>query len=249
MTTTQPLAGKTALVIGGSRGIGAAIVRRLAADGASIAFTFANAAQKADALVAAVERDGGRAAALKADSADAAALSTAIDAAAATLGGLDILVHNAGLLILGPVQDFSLEDFDRIHAVNVRGVFVAVKAAVPHLRRGGRIVTIGSITRGAARAAGSTIYGTTKAAVARMVRGLAWDLAEQGITINDVQPGPTATDMNPADGPMIEYLIAANPSRRLGRPEEIADLVAYLAGPAPSYINGAGITIDGGFTA
>ncbi len=246
---SPPLAGKTALIIGGSRGIGAAIVRRLAADGATVAFTFNGAREQAQTLAAEITAGGGRATALQADSGDATALTATIDQAAEILGGLDILVNNAGILIPGGIASYSLEDFDRMYAVNVRAVFVAVKAALPHIRRGGRVVTIGSITQGRQGAPGSTIYGMTKAAVARLVRGLAWDLAPYGITINDVQPGPTATDIIPMDGPIPERLRQASPLGRLGEPAEIANLVAFLVGPQATYMNGAGLTIDGGFAA
>jgi 3-oxoacyl-[acyl-carrier protein] reductase len=248
--TALSLADKTVLVIGGSRGIGAAVVRRLADEGAAVAFTYAKAQAPADALALDITAKGGRALAIQADSADAAALTAAIDRAAAALGGtIDILVNNAGILVLGQLDDFSLEDFDRSWAVNVRGLFVAVKAAVKHMRRGARILVIGSMTSGRAGAPGSTVYGMTKAAVKRMVRGLTWDLAARGIAINNVEPGPTVTDMNPAGGPHEDWLIKANPQGRLAEASEIADLVAYLAGPGATRINGASLIIDGGMVA
>ncbi|TCW09361.1 3-oxoacyl-[acyl-carrier protein] reductase [Raoultella sp. BIGb0138] len=247
--TTAALSGKTALVIGGSRGIGAAIVAKLAADGAAVAFTWVTPSQHIAQRLAEFQQAGQNVQALQADSADPVALSDAVKRAATALGGLDILVYNAGMLKTGPIDDFSLADFDRMYAVNVRGPFVAVNAALAHLRRGGRIITTGSIAGEKAGAPGSTVYGLTKAAVARMVRGLAWDLAERGITVNDVQPGPVVSDMTPGTGDIGEWLRQANPQKRLGNPEEVANLVSWLAGPESSYVNGAGFKVDGGFTA
>ena len=249
MAGNGSLSGKKAMVVGGSRGIGAAIVKRLAREGATVVFTYVSHADRARALVANIESEGGRAIALHADSADAGALEDAITEAVKTLGGLDLLVNNAGILIMGNAQEFRLEDFDRMLAINVRGVFVAVKAAARHLPRGGKILVVGSNTSERAMAPGSSIYGMTKAAVARLVRGLAWDLASQGISVINVQPGPTTTDMNPSDGPHAEWARNANPEKRFADPNEIAGFVAYLARPESTYINGASLTIDGGFSA
>ncbi len=215
---TGSLQGKKAMVIGGSRGIGAAVVKRLAREGAAVAFTYVSKPERARELVLAVEAAGGRAVALHADSADAAALERAIDEGAQTLGGLDVLVNNAGILIFGPVDTFSLEDFDKMLAINVRGVFVAAKAAARHLPQGGKILVVGSNTAERAMAPGSSIYGMTKAAVARLVRGLAW-------------------------------VRNANPQKRVADPDEIARFITYLARPESTYINGASLTIDGGFSA
>lgn len=245
----QSLSGKTAMVIGGSRGIGAAIVRKLANEGAKVAFTYASSADAATQIVDSFATENIQVHAYQADSADPAQLTSVINQAAEALNGLDILVNNAGILMIRPFEEYSIEDFDRIFAVNVRGVFVAIQAALPHLRRGSRIITIGSIAGETARAPGSTLYGATKATVARMVQGLAWDLAQRGITINDVQPGPIETDMTPGTGAVAEHLINVNPLKRLGKPEEVANFVAYLAGPDSGYINGAGLRIDGGFVA
>jgi 3-oxoacyl-[acyl-carrier protein] reductase len=249
MTDNGSLSGKKAMVIGGSRGIGAAIVKRLAREGATVVFTYVSHADRARALVASIESEGGRAIALHADSADAGALEDAITEAVKILGGLDLLVNNAGILIMGNAQEFRLEDFDKMLAINVRGVFVAVKAAARHLPPGGKILVVGSNTSERAMAPGSSIYGMTKAAVARLVRGLAWDLASQGISVINVQPGPTTTDMNPSDGPHAEWARNANPEKRFADPYEIAGFVAYLARPESTYINGASLTIDGGFSA
>lgn len=242
------LQGKTALVVGGSRGIGAAIVERLAEEGVSVIFTYITPSDAIDRRLANYQQQGQQVDALQADSSDAEQLKAAVDQAARQLNGLDILIYNAGILVTGKIDDFSLEDFDRMLAVNVRGPFVAIKSALDHFRPNSRIITIGSIAGDAARGAGSTVYGMTKAAVARMVRGLAWDLADRGILINDVQPGPVATDMTPNDGPLAERLKAMNPLQRMGEAKEVANLVAWLVSSESSYVNGAGMRIDGGFS-
>ncbi|MGH8446359.1 MAG: 3-oxoacyl-ACP reductase family protein [Solimonas sp.] len=241
-----PLAGKVALVTGGSRGIGAAIVRRLAADGAAVAFTYAASADKAAALAAEVEAGGTRALAIAADSADAEALRAAVEQTAAHYGALDILVSNAGILILGHVDDYALADFDRMMAVNVRAPFVGAQAAAKHMKAGGRIVSIGSVVAERAGFPGASVYTTTKGAVAAMTRGLARDLGPRGITVNNVQPGPTITDMTP--GSIADQLLPMLPVGRAGQDHEIAGLVAYLVGPQAGYVNGASLTIDGGYS-
>jgi 3-oxoacyl-[acyl-carrier protein] reductase len=241
------LEGKKTMVIGGSRGIGAAIVKRLARDGATVAFTYVSKPESARDLVATVESEGGQAIALQADRADA--VEHAITEGVKALGGLDVLVNNAGILILGSVDDYRLEDFDKMLAVNVRGVFVAARAAARHLPRGGKILVIGSNAAERAMAVGSAVYGMTKSAVARLVRALAWDFARRGISVINVQPGPTTTDMNPIDGPHVDWVRNSNPQKRFADPDEIARFVAYLAHPASTYINGASLTIDGGFSA
>jgi 3-oxoacyl-[acyl-carrier protein] reductase len=246
---TPPLTGKVALVTGGSRGIGAAIVRRLAADGASVAFTYSSAETQANALVAEIVAEGGRAAAILADSADPKAVRNAVEATVAGFGGLDILVNNAGILTLGRVEAIDLDLLDRTYAINVRAPFVATQAAAEHLGDGGRVIMIGSMVGDVAGGPGISVYALSKAAIAAMTRGLAQDLGPRGITVNNVQPGPTNTDMNPADGPAADGLRARIPVGRLGKPEEIANLVAFLAGPQSGYVNGASLTVDGGFTA
>src|SRR5437764_811103 len=202
----QTLAGKVALVTGGSRGIGAAIGRRLAQDGAAVAITYASAQQKADEVVRAIEAAGGRALAIQADSADAEAVKSAIAATLQTLGRLDVLVNNAGIAAVAPLEQFSLDDFDRMVAVNVRSVFVAAQEASRHMGEGGRIITIGSVNADRMPFAGGSVYAMTKAAVAGLTRGLARDLGPRGITVNNVQPGPVATDLNPAGGPFSELM-------------------------------------------
>ena len=246
---TLPLAGKVAFVTGGSRGIGAAIVRRLAADGASVVFSYAASQGPADELVRSVEAAGGRAQAVRIDSGDAAALTAGIDKVAADAGRLDILVNSAGVLFLGTVDQFSLEDFDRTLAVNVRAVFVATKAATAHMKDGGRVINIGSTNADRMPFAGGSAYAMSKSALSGLVKGLARDLGPRGITVNNVQPGPVDTDMNPADGPNADGLRSLMAIPRFGKGEDIAGMVAYLAGPDGGYVTGASLTIDGGFGA
>jgi 3-oxoacyl-[acyl-carrier protein] reductase len=241
--------GRTALVLGGSRGIGAAIVRRLAKDGASVAFTYSNAKDKAQALAADIESAGGKALAIHADSADASAVQGAVAQTVKAFGRLDVLVNNAGILLTGTIEQFSLEDFDRMIAVNVRPVFVAAQAAARHMTEGGRIIVIGSVTADRTGFPGASVYAMTKAAVAALARSLAVDLAPRGITVNTVQPGPTETDMNPADGAMAAVVRAAVPLKRLGRDDEIAGMVAYVASAEAGFVTGAALTIDGGYLA
>ncbi|MHA0289850.1 3-oxoacyl-ACP reductase family protein [Mycobacterium sp. C3-094] len=245
---TSALSGKRALVTGGSRGIGAAIVRRLVADGAAVAFTYQSSPEPAKNLVDELTAGGGTVVALQADSADPAAVSDAVAAAASSLGGLDILVNNAGIAYGAPIEVFPLEEFDRLIAVNVRGVFAATKAAVPHLGEGGRIITIGSVNADRAPMGGLSGYALTKAAVAGFTRGLVRELAPRGITVNTIQPGPVATDMNPEEGgafsDQVRPFIAVG---RYGQPPDIASAVAYLASPEASYVTGVTWNIDGGF--
>jgi 3-oxoacyl-[acyl-carrier protein] reductase len=231
---------KTALVIGGSRGIGAAIVERLASEGARVAFTYTSSPAKAQELAAAT-----RAIALQADSADRTALQHAVADAAGRLGGLDILVVNAGIMARGHIAELDLDLLDRALAVNVRGVVVAIHAAVPHLREHGRVITIGSNTAESVPVAGSSIYAMTKGAVATLVRGLARDLAPKRITVNNLQPGPTETDMN-IDLP--QWAREMVPVGRIASPAEIAGFAAYLASAEAGYVTGASLTIDGGFS-
>ncbi|WP_454851498.1 3-oxoacyl-ACP reductase family protein [Rhizobium binxianense] len=244
----HPLSGKIALVTGGTRGIGAAIVRRLSADGASVAFTYANSPDKAKAIVGEIEGNGGKAMAIRADSADPRAVQDAVEQTVSVFGGLDILVNNAGILLLNPVEDFPLEDFDRMFAVNVRAVFAATQAAARHMTSGGRVITIGSIVADRSGFPTSSVYSMTKGAVAAMTRGLARDLGPRGITVNNIQPGPTATDMN-ADESAHERLTQLMALGRIGEDREIASFAAYLASPEASFITGASLTIDGGYLA
>ena len=202
--------------------------------------------QKAAALVAAIEADGGQALAIKADSADPKAVQHAVTETASRFGQLDILVNNAGILLRGPVDTFSLDDFDRMLAVNVRAVFVAVQAAVAYMGEGGRIITIGSVTADRSGFPGASVYSMTKAAVAALTRGMARDLGPRGITVNTVQPGPTETEMNQDENirAMLRPMLALG---RIGKDSEIASLIAYLASPEASFVTGAAFTIDGGY--
>ncbi|WP_338607933.1 3-oxoacyl-ACP reductase family protein [Pelagibacterium nitratireducens] len=248
MTTSPSLAGKRAFVTGGSRGIGAAIVRRLAADGAQVAFSYSASADAARQVAAEIQATGGYARAIKADSGDIAAVRKAINDAAAQFGGLDILVNNAGIMVLGMVDDVSEADFDRMIAVNVRSSYFAIQQALAHMRQGGRIINIASNTVRRIGSPMASVYALTKSAIEGMTRGLAHDLGPRGITVNAVQPGPTATDMTPGSGPIAEHLQSMIPLGRLGQPPEIAAVVAFLASEAASFVTGSSITVDGGLT-
>jgi 3-oxoacyl-[acyl-carrier protein] reductase len=251
MTTVEggPLAGRRALVTGGSRGIGAEIVRRLAFDGAAVAFTYGSSTTDADKVVVDVSRGGGRVLPIRADSSDAGQIASAVDETVTRLGGLDILVNNAGVASLGAVESFPLDEFDRLVAVNVRGVFVAIQCAVPHLGDGGRIINIGSINADRVPSAGLSVYAMTKAAVAGLTRGLARELGPRGITVNNVQPGPIATDMNPAEGEFAEAATQLIAVGHYGHTSDVASVVSYLAGPDAGYVTGADWNVDGGFSA
>jgi 3-oxoacyl-[acyl-carrier protein] reductase len=245
---TSSLAGRRALVTGGSRGIGAEIVRTLAADGAAVAFTYGSSAAEAEKLAAQVTGSGGTAVAIQADSGDPEQVAKAVDETVAQLGGLDILVNNAGVAYVGDVESLTMEQFDRLVAINVKGVFVAIQRAVPHLGTTGRIINIGSINADRVPDPGLSIYAMSKAAVAGLTRGLARDLGPRGITVNNVQPGPTATDMNPEVGESADFLRTVMATGKYGRPRDIAGVVSYLAGPDTGYITGANWNVDGGFT-
>ncbi|WP_205598066.1 3-oxoacyl-ACP reductase family protein [Caulobacter sp. 17J65-9] len=238
---------KVALVTGGSRGIGAAIAKRLAADGAAVAITYTASSEKADAVVKAIEADGGKALAIQADAADPAQVKAAVARTVEALGGLDILVNNAGVLALGPIGELALEDFDRTLAVNVRGVFVASQEAQRHMKDGGRIINIGSVNSDIAPFPGLTAYSASKGAVAALTIALARELGPRGITVNNLQPGPVDTDMNPAAGDFADTLRGIMALGRYGHADEIAGLVAYLASDQGGYVTGANLRIDGGF--
>ncbi|OZY45263.1 3-oxoacyl-ACP reductase family protein [Pseudomonas lundensis] len=249
MTSTKTLQGKVAFVQGGSRGIGASIVKRLAREGAKVAFTYVSSAKRADALVNEVIADSGEAFAIRADSADAAAVQQAIRTAAAHFGGLDILVNNAGVLAWGSTEELTLEQLDHTLAINVRSVFVASQEASRHMTDGGRIINIGSTNAQRIPVAGGAVYAMSKSALVGLAKGMARDLGPRGITVNNVQPGPVDTEMNPADGEGAEYLKGLMALGRYGRAEEVSSFVAYLAGTEAGFITGASLTIDGGFSA
>ena len=235
---------RTALVFGGARGIGAAAVRKLAEDGFDVAFTYVSRPDSASELASSILGGGRKAVAIQADSADPEAIRAAVRKAVEELGKLDAVVVNAGILRLNTVDAVALEELDLMIDVNIRGVFLAIQAAVAQMKDGGRVITIGSNTAERTGFQGSSVYQFTKAAVAAMVKGLALDLAPRRITVNNVQPGPTNTDMNAGS---IEFLTDRSPLKRVADPAEIAELVSYLAGPGSAYMTGASLTIDGGW--
>ncbi|EMN1928963.1 SDR family NAD(P)-dependent oxidoreductase [Burkholderia ambifaria] len=243
------LQGKRALVTGGSRGIGAAIAKRLAADGADVAITYEKSAERARAVVADIEALGRRAVAIQADSADPVAVRGAVDHAAQTLGGLDILVNNAGIFRGGALDDLTLDDIDATLNVNVRAVIVASQAAARYLGEGGRIVSTGSCLATRVPEAGMSLYAASKAALIGWTQGLARDLGARGITVNIVHPGSTDTDMNPADGEHAGAQRSRMAIPQYGKAEDVAALVAFVVGPEGRSINGTGLTIDGGANA
>ncbi|MBY5457985.1 SDR family NAD(P)-dependent oxidoreductase [Rhizobium beringeri] len=240
------LAGKRALVTGGSRGIGAAIALALADKGADVAITYERSADRAAEIVRAIERKDRKALAIQADSADPAAVKRSVDEAAQALGGLDILVNNAAIALYGAIADVSVEQIDALLDVNVRSPLLASQAAIPYLQAGGRVITIGSV--GAERIVGDTgtVYFMTKSALHSFTRGLARELGSRDITVNLVQPGSTDTDMNPADGDFADFQRALIPLGRYGEPEDVAAAVAFLASPAARHITGTILTVDGG---
>ena len=248
-TDSKKLSGKVALVTGGSRSIGAAIARRLAADGASVALTYSSSPEKADEVVRAIQSAGGKALAIKADAADEKAVRGAVTKTVEKFGGIDILVNNAGVALLSPIEKFTMEDFDKSIAINVRSLFVATQEASKQMRDGGRIIHIGSTNSDRMPFAGGSVYALTKSAIVGFTKGLARDLAPRNITVNNVQPGPVNTDMNPENGPFAETLKSLLALKRYGRTEEIAGMVSYLAGPEAAYITGSNLLIDGGFAA
>src|ERR1700677_4434934 len=243
------LTNKVALVTGGSRGIGAAIAKRLAADGASVAITYAKDAAAASAVVKAIEAGGGKAIAIQADAANVEAVKNAVEKAVATFGRLDVLVNNAGTAIPKPFEETTQEEMDRVLDINVRGVFAATQAALKHMSDGGRIIMIGSAVGEHAVAPGLVPYAATKGAVKMFTQALSREVGKRGITVNNIQPGPIDTDLNPASGDWAVPQKAATALDRYGHVEEIAALAAFVAGPESSYITGANLTVDGGMNA
>jgi len=245
----RPLDNKVALVTGGSRGIGAAIVRRLASDGASVAFTYSKGGEAASSVVTEIEKDGGKALAIQADAADPEAVRKAVDRTVRTFGRLDVLVNNAGTAIPKPFEETTLEEMDRVIDINIRGVFVATQAALKHMQSGGRIIMIGSAVGERVAAPGLVPYAGTKGAVKMFTQALAREIGSRAITVNNVQPGPIDTDLNPASGDWATPQKAATALDRYGHVDEVAALVAFVAGPESSYITGANLTVDGGMNA
>ena len=242
-----PLADRRALVTGGSRGIGAGIVRRLAADGAAVAFTYREAKGPANDLEQEMIDSGGMARALQADSEDPEALRSAISETVDGFGGLEILVNNAGTSHMAPIEEFPLAEYERILAVNVRPIFVAIQAALPHLGAGGRIINIGSVMADRIPVGGISVYSLSKAAVAGLTRGLARELGPRGITVNTVQPGPVETDANPDAGEFADAMRSLTAVGRYGQPRDIAAAVAFLARPEARFVTGTAWNVDGGF--
>ena len=246
---SRKLEGKIALITGGSRGIGAAIAKRLAADGANVAITYTKGADAAASVVKEIVQAGRKAIAIQADATDAAAVIAAVEKTVATFGRLDVLVNNAGTAIPKPFEETALEELDRVIAINVRGVFVATQAALKHMKSGGRVITIGSAVGERVAAPGLVPYAGTKGAVKMFTQALAREIGSRGITVNNVQPGPIDTELNPAAGDWAVPQKAATALDRYGHVDEVAALVAFVAGPESSYITGANLTVDGGMNA
>ncbi|MFI9719110.1 3-oxoacyl-ACP reductase family protein [Streptomyces sp. NPDC052396] len=249
MSTTHSTDHRVALVTGGSRGIGEAAVLRLAAAGADVAFTYRSEEARAAEVAAKAEALGRRVRAIRADAADPAAVRASVAETVTAFGRLDILVNNAGVGVIGPIGEMTADDVDRVLAVNIRAVYLATQAAVAHLGPGGRVITIGSCMTERAAFPGGSLYAMSKAALTGLTKSLARELGSRGITVNLVQPGPIDTEMNPADGPSSATQAAFTAVGRYGHASEVADLIAYLAGPEAGYVTGAAVAVDGGFAA
>jgi 3-oxoacyl-[acyl-carrier protein] reductase len=243
------LANEVALVTGGSRGIGAAIAKRLAADGAAVAITYAKDGKAASDVVEAIKREGGKAIAIQADAADADAVNAAVEKTVATFGRLDVLVNNAGTAIPKTFEETTLAEMDRVIDINVRGTLVATQAALKHMKSGGRIISIGSAVGERVQVPGLVAYSATKGAVKIFTQALSREVGSRGITVNNVQPGPIDTDLNPASGEWAVPQRAATALDRYGHVEEIAAAVAFIASPESSYMTGSNLTVDGGMNA
>jgi len=246
---SKKLEGKVALVTGGSRGIGAGIAKRLAADGANVAITYTKGGDAAASIVKEIERAGGKAITIQADAGDAGAVTAAVEKTVATFGRLDVLVNNAGTAIPKTFEETTLEEMDRVININIRGVFVATQAALRRMKDGGRIITIGSCVGERMMTPGLVPYSATKGAVKMFTQGLSREVGSRGITVNNVQPGPIDTDLNPAAGEWAEPQLANTALKRYGHVDEVAALVSFVAGPEAAYITGANLTIDGGTNA
>jgi 3-oxoacyl-[acyl-carrier protein] reductase len=243
------LDGKTALITGGSRGIGAAIAKRLAADGASVAVTYTKGADAAASVVKEIERAGGKAISIQADAADADAIKAAVEKAVATFGRIDVLVNNAGTAVPKTFEETTLEELDRLIAINIRGTMVTTQAVLKHMKTGGRIIMIGSCVGERVMTPGLVPYSATKGAVKMFAQGLSREVGGRGITVNNIQPGPIDTDLNPAAGDWAVPQKANTGLGRYGTVEEVAALVAFVASPEAAYITGANLTVDGGTNA
>src|ERR1700739_584953 len=243
------LEGKIALVTGGSRGIGAAIAKRLAADGANVAITYTKGADAAASVVKEIDSSGRKAIAIQADATDAKAVEAAVEKTVATFGRLDVLVNNAGTAIPKTFEETTLEEMDRVIDINVRGVFVATQAALKHMKNGGRIINIGSAVGERVQTPGLVPYSATKGAVKIFTQALSREVGSRGITVNNVQPGPSDTDLNPASGDWAVPQKAITALNRYGHVDEVATVVAFVASPESSYITGANLTVDGGMNA
>jgi 3-oxoacyl-[acyl-carrier protein] reductase len=249
MNNGQKLSGKVALVTGGSRGIGAAIAKRLATDGASVAITYTKGGDAAASVVKEIERAGGKAIAIQADAADPGAVRAAVEKTVTTFRRLDILVNNAGTAIPKPFEEATLEEMNQVIDINLRGVFAATQAALKHLPEGGRIITIGSAVGERVLTPGLVPYAATKGAVKIFTQGLAREVGSRGITVNNVQPGPIDTDLNPATAEWAVPQKAVTALNRYGHVDDIAAMVAFVAGPEAAYVTGANLTVDGGMNA
>ena len=243
------LSNKVALVTGASRGIGAAIAKRLAADGAKVVITYSRGAEAAAVVVKAIETAGGKAVAIQADATDAKAVTAAVDATVATFGRLDILVNNAGTAIPKPFEEATLEEMDQMIDLNLRGVLIATQAALKHLQSGGRIISIGSCVGERMMTPGLVAYSATKGAVKMFTQGLSREVGGRGITVNTIQPGPIDTDLNPASSEWARPQLENTALKRYGHVEDVAAMVAFVAGPEAGYITGASLTVDGGTNA
>jgi 3-oxoacyl-[acyl-carrier protein] reductase len=241
--------GKTALITGGSRGIGAAIAKRLAAEGANVAITYTKGTDAAAAVVKEIERNGGKAIAIQADATDADACKSAVERTVATFGQLDVLVNNAGTAIPKMFEETTLEELDRVIDINIRGTFAATQAALRHMQSGGRIIMIGSCVGERNMTPGLVSYAATKGAIKMFTQGLSREVGKRGITVNNIQPGPIDTDLNPVAGDWAAPQKANTALDRYGSVDEVAALVAFVAGPEASYITGANLTVDGGTNA
>lgn len=246
---SHALKGKVALVTGGSRGIGAAIAKRLATDGATVAITYAKNADSKSSVTKAIEAERGKAVAIQADAIDSGAVHAAVENAVAALGRLDVLVNNAGTAIPKPFQDATIEELNHIINLNIRGMFVTTQAALKHMNDNGRIIMIGSCVGERNLTPGLAAYAATKGAVKMFAQSLSREVGGRGITVNNIQPGTTDTDLNPAAGDWAAPQKAVTALNRYGHVDEVAALVAFVASPASAYITGANLTVDGGTNA